>query len=165
MDMSPSYFIVFLMFCSSIANGAIFTEEQKIQVKEFVQAVMTCKRIPGLSMSIVKGEERWSEGYGVADMSSGRAVTSGTLFGVGSMTKAFTVSMLASLMEEDSSSSFSWETPLVALLGKYFRLGDDYISSHVTLKDLLTHRTGLSASILKIFTGAPDNMTLQLLEK
>ncbi|KAL8610836.1 hypothetical protein ACOMHN_056691 [Nucella lapillus] len=84
---------------------------------------------------------------------------------VGSMTKAFTVSMLASLMEEDSSSSFTWETPLAAILGADFRLVDVCMTSHVTLADLLTHRTGLRASSWLFFAGFPDNMSLALLEK
>ncbi|XP_076452708.1 uncharacterized protein LOC143288244 [Babylonia areolata] len=154
-----------LVLCGApiATRGAIFTAEETGQIHEFIQTAMACSQIPGLSLAVVRGEERWTEGYGVEDVSSGRPVSSASLFGVGSLTKAFTVSLLALLLNE--TSGVSWETPLAAILGPDFRLGDDYITEHVTLKDLLTHRTGLSASILPMYVGVPDNMSLELLEK
>ena len=61
--------------------------------------------------------------------------------------------------------SYSWETPVVDILGPDFRLGDDYITQHVTLRDLLSHRTGLAPNNIPIFTGSPDSMTRALLEQ
>lgn len=55
--------------------------------------------------------------------------------------------------------SYTWVTPLVKILGDDFRLGDEYMTQHVTLKDLLTHRTGTVNFNLPAFAGEPKNLT------
>ncbi|XP_076452707.1 uncharacterized protein LOC143288243 [Babylonia areolata] len=163
--MSTPRAVQVLAWCAalSVTSASIFTQQQVTQLQSFVARVMACSQIPGLSLAVVRGEERWTEGYGVEDVSSGRPVSSASLFGVGSLTKAFTVSLLALFLNE--TSGLSWETPLSAILGPDFRLADDYVTKHVTLTDLLTHRTGLCASNLPFMAGFPDTMTSALFEK
>lgn len=49
--------------------------------------------------------------------------------------------------------SFGWDTKLSEILGKNFDLSDKSLRSEMTLKDLLSHRTGLSEG--DIYTGVP----------
>lgn len=76
----------------------VLTPEQEDSLGTMVGEVMACEHIPGLALGISKGGKRQSEGYGVADMETGRPVDSNTLFGIGSNTKAFTAATLSQLM-------------------------------------------------------------------
>lgn len=70
-------------------------------VDKFIQNIIKCKGIPGLSLAIVKdGETIISKGYGYADLEAELPVTSGTKFCVASLTKAFTSTLLADLLHE-----------------------------------------------------------------
>lgn len=70
--------------------------------------------------------------------------TSDTLWFTGSTTKAFTAAA-AALIVHDSVDfpDVSWSSPLSSLLPFDFALEDDYCTSHITLEDALSHRSGL----------------------
>ena len=65
-----------------------------------IEETMRCRGIPGLSMSVATSNDVIMErGYGYADLASSREVTSQTLFPIASTTKAFTVTLLAIILE------------------------------------------------------------------
>jgi len=68
------------------------------------------------------------------------AVVSGTLFSIGSTTKALTAATLGVLVEEQR---LAWDDPVSEHLPG-FRLHDPYATREVTVRDLLTHRAGLA---------------------
>lgn len=56
---------------------------------------------PGLAASAVKdGQVVFADGYGVADLSTGRKVTNRTLFGIASMSKAFASALMIKLLHD-----------------------------------------------------------------
>ena len=63
----------------------------------FVTLVMTdFSGYPGLTLAAVRdGEVVLTQGYGVADIESGRRVTADTLFNIASITKQFTALLLS----------------------------------------------------------------------
>ena len=70
-------------------------------ISEFVQDVMRCRHIPGLTLSVVSsGRVLLERGFGFADVESKRRVDTQTLFPIASTTKSFTVTLLAMLLEE-----------------------------------------------------------------
>lgn len=83
-----------------ITQGSVFTPEQMTHLQDFVENLMQCRGITGLTLAVVKGNEKWTRGFGVADRESGRKVSSSTLFGIGSVTKAFTSAILSLFIEE-----------------------------------------------------------------
>lgn len=89
-----------LISSPSIAQGSVFTPEQTTLVQDFVENLMQCRGITGLTLAVVKGNETWTRGFGVADRESGRKVNSATLFGIGSVTKAFTSAILSLFINE-----------------------------------------------------------------
>src|SRR5439155_15209136 len=95
--------------------------------------------LPGLSVVIVKdGNVVLMKGYGVRDVSSGKAVDENTLFMIASNTKLFTATSLA-LLETRGRLNLNDK------ITKYFpdyRLYDSTITKLVSLRDLLTHRIG-----------------------
>ena len=96
--------------------------------------------VPGLSVAIVKdGAVLFAKGYGVRAVGKPEKVDADTLFGIGSNTKAFTVAALATLVDQ---GKLSWDDKVIDRLPG-FRLYDPYVTRELTLRDLLTHRSGL----------------------
>lgn len=61
------------------------------------------KNNPGLSVAIVKdGQIVYANGFGVQSLESRKPVTKDTLFGIASLTKAFTSTLLAKLTDGNS---------------------------------------------------------------
>ncbi|KAL6713677.1 hypothetical protein ACLMJK_009142 [Lecanora helva] len=100
---------------------------------------------PGLAVAVVDGQETYGKGYGFAQLPN-KPVTPSTLFYTGSTTKSFTSAALSLLIDDTANSTtpLSWQTPLIDLIREDFVLADDYTTSHATLEDALSHRTGLS---------------------
>ncbi|CAH1225451.1 Hypp60 [Branchiostoma lanceolatum] len=105
---------------------------------------MACetRRPVGLTVSVVKnGDVVFSKGYGKRDLNQGLPVDNRTLFGVGSISKSFTATLLASILAE--RDDVTWDTPIVDVLGPDFRFQDEFLTKRTTLRDVLAHRTGL----------------------
>jgi CubicO group peptidase (beta-lactamase class C family) len=67
-----------------------------------------------------------------------------TLFQAASTTKSFTASLTALLVQDqDKFAHIQWDTPLHDLVGNDFVLEDDYLTTHVTFLDAMSHRTGI----------------------
>lgn len=96
--------------------------------------------VPGLAVAIVKdGKVLFAKGYGVRVAGKPETVDADTLFGIGSNTKAFTVAALAMLVDE---GKLRWDDKVIDHLPA-FRLYDPYVTREITVRDLLTHRSGL----------------------
>ncbi|KAK3603130.1 hypothetical protein CHS0354_027922 [Potamilus streckersoni] len=138
----------------------IFTESEVDDIDRVVNTVMECKHVPGMTLSVVKGNMVWTKGYGMAGLK--RMVNNNTLFCIGSLTKAFTSTLLAIQLTDlqgDPNRKITWNTPLQAILGSDFEFVDEYRSQKTTLKDILSHRVGLMAADLVIQAGVPFNVT------
>ena len=83
-----------------LADCAIFTPQEESDVISFVNSVMDCRHIPGLTLAVVRGSETWTKGFGIADLKNNRKVNEETMFGIGSLGKAFTATLLGSVLEE-----------------------------------------------------------------
>ncbi|KAG9772952.1 beta-lactamase/transpeptidase-like protein, partial [Aureobasidium melanogenum] len=99
--------------------------------------------IPGLAIAVVHENKTWSKGYGYANLPN-VPFTPHTLYQVASTTKSFTASLAALLVQDqDNFSHIEWDTPLHSLVGNDFVLKDDYLTTHVSFLDALSHRTGM----------------------
>lgn len=115
-----------------------------------VEAAMKDWQIPGLALAVVKdGQVIHSRAYGYRDVEQKLRVTPQTLFGIGSITKSFTVLALATLAEE---GKLDWERP-VRDYAPDFRLKDATAATLTTTADLVSHRTGLPRHDGIWFTG------------
>ena len=84
----------------SVSQGAVFTPSQVTMLQDFTEHLMECRGIPGLTLAVVKDNETWTRGFGMADKESKRDVSSSTLFGIGSVTKSFTSAILSLFINE-----------------------------------------------------------------
>ena len=106
----------------------------------YVAAAVRTWEIPGLSIAVVHGDSVvFAKGYGVRELGKPGAVDENTLFAVGSTTKAMTVTALGMLVD---SGIVGWDDPVVQHLPG-FRLIDPTVTQTTTVRDILTHRTGL----------------------
>ncbi|MBE0594704.1 MAG: serine hydrolase [Gemmatimonadales bacterium] len=106
----------------------------------YVASVMSAFQVPGVSVAIVKdGRVVLAKGFGVRRLGESVAVDARTLFGIASNTKAFTATALGILVEE---GKLAWDAPVIDYL-PWFRLSDPYVTTQLTIRDLLVHRSGL----------------------
>src|SRR6266481_7234209 len=96
--------------------------------------------VPGMAVAIVKdGKVVFAKGYGVRKLGDPAPVDEHTMFGIGSNTKAFTTAALAGLVD---AGQLSWDDPVYQRLPG-FVMYDPYVSHEMTVRDLLTHRSGM----------------------
>lgn len=96
--------------------------------------------VPGMAIAIVQDDSIiFDKGYGNANLDTEAPVDANTLFAVASNTKAFTSAALAILVDQ---GKVSWDDPVKKYL-PWFQLYDPYVSENFTIRDLLTHRSGL----------------------
>lgn len=96
--------------------------------------------VPGLALAVVKdGRVVFARGYGVRQLGNPAPVDANTLFQIASNTKAFTTAALSMLVDE---GKLHWDDPVVKYL-PWFQLSDPYVTRELTVRDLLTHRSGL----------------------
>lgn len=107
---------------------------------EFVEDTAHDWHIPGLGMAILRrGHESVSTAFGHRDVEGGRLVTPMTLFPIGSCSKAFTTAAIAMLVDE---GRLEWDRPVCDYLPA-FQLRDQFASQRMSVRDLLTHQSGL----------------------
>lgn len=96
--------------------------------------------VPGIAVAVVKDDKIiHAKGYGVRSLSNMKKVDAKTIFGIASNSKAFTVAALGMLVDE---GKLTWETKVTDIIPE-FRLYSPYVTEEFTVKDLLTHRSGL----------------------
>jgi CubicO group peptidase (beta-lactamase class C family) len=79
------------------------------------------------------------KGYGLRDVQKRLPMTENTVQPIASITKSFTVASLATLVRD---GKLNWDTPVRDYLPD-FRLHNDYATQNLTVRDLVTHRSGL----------------------
>ena len=117
------------------------TEELLAEFTAYVEGVVERWPVPGMAVAVVQdGEIVYAEGFGVRELGKDDPVTPDTLFGIGSMTKSINAMKVATLVDE---GLLDWDTPAVEIWPD-FQLADPDVSSIVSLRDLLSMRTGMS---------------------
>jgi CubicO group peptidase (beta-lactamase class C family) len=104
--------------------------------------------VPGVALVVVRDDKViHMKGYGVKRLGENNPVTPDTLFQIGSTTKAFTTTAMAMLVDE---KKMDWDDPVRKHID-YFQLSDPLASENCTLRDLVSHRTGLKDHLLLEF--------------
>jgi CubicO group peptidase (beta-lactamase class C family) len=95
---------------------------------------------PGLAVAIVKdGEVAFMDGFGTRTLGGEAPVDEHTLFTLASTSKAFVALAVGMLVDE---GRVRWDDPVVKHLPG-FRVADPYATREITVRDLLSHRTGV----------------------
>ncbi|HEU5219081.1 MAG TPA: serine hydrolase domain-containing protein, partial [Gemmatimonadales bacterium] len=101
--------------------------------------------VPALAVAVVKDDSVvLARGYGVLEIGKPVRADEHTRFAIGSTTKAMTSAALGMLVDE---KKIRWDDKVIDLLPD-FRLYDPYVTRELTIRDLLTHRSGLPGTDL-----------------
>ncbi|KPJ90148.1 MAG: hypothetical protein AMS18_11420 [Gemmatimonas sp. SG8_17] len=113
--------------------------------------------VPGVAVGAIKdGAVVLLEGYGYRDLESKLPVTPRTLMAIGSNSKSFTVVLMAQLVD---NGQLDWDAPVRDFLPS-FRLHDDYATSNMRVRDLVTHVSGLPRHDLLWYGRSLDRQAL-----
>lgn len=136
---SLAVFISFFLTAVSFAQPAAFDPKS---VDKVMLGTMKAWRLPGAAIAVVMNDRVvYVQGYGSKDLGGTNPVTPDTLFQIASTSKAFTTTAMAMLVGE---GKMSWDDPVRKHI-EYFRLSDLCADANVTLRDLVSHRTGLAS--------------------
>ncbi|MET4569922.1 serine hydrolase [Rhodanobacter soli] len=105
----------------------------------FAARAMKAFDTPGMAVAIVEDGQAATHVYGIRKLGAPERVDAHTVFPIGSNTKAFTAAALAILVDQ---GKLHWDDLVVDKLPG-FRMYDAYTSQHMTITDLLVHRSGL----------------------
>ena len=125
------------------------------QIDSLVEKAMKVFNVPGIAVAVIKdGKVIHSKGYGVRSLNTNQPVDENTLFGIASNTKAFTTAALGILVDQ---GKLQWDDKVVKYIPEY-QLYDPYVTKEFTIRDLLTHRSGLGlgAGDLMFFPDSSD---------
>jgi CubicO group peptidase (beta-lactamase class C family) len=128
---------IYLFFSVIIGYGqTIHSDSLDILIEDLMEKL----NVPGLSIAIVSNDSTlYAKGYGTKNITKNDPVDSNTLFGIGSISKSFTALALGILI---SDGKINWDDRVIDYL-PYFELYDPYVTNTFTIRDLLTHRSGL----------------------
>ena len=141
--------IVFLFrAAASIAGGQTASVEQKVVVEqklagfdEWMAKTLKDWNAPGVGVGIVVNDKLvFAKGYGFRDYEKKLPFTPGTMVPIASNTKLFTAVAAGMLVEE---GKLTWDKPVRESVPS-IRFYNDQLNNSVTLRDMLSHRTGIT---------------------
>ena len=142
---------VVVLLVAAAPRGVAQNAQDLTPLDHYIETTMKDWRVPGVAVGIVQGSTPvYLKGFGVRNIETRQPVTPDTLFDIGSCTKAFTSASIAMLADE---GKMNWDDKVNRSI-PFFHLYDAMTDEEVTLRDLLTHRTGLPGADL-IWYGAP----------
>lgn len=158
-----SLILVFSVFCVSLPTAARaqaqslsaekVSSDLQFKLKTIEEKLEKRRQelgIPGVSLAIVKDDQIiYLKGLGYKDFEKKIPVTPDTEFAIGSASKAFTA--LSALMSQDEGKLSIDDNPKKYL--PYFKINDTEIDKNITVRNLLSHSSGLNRTDLGWVTG------------
>lgn len=106
----------------------------------YIRHAMDSWGVPGLALAIVKDDRVvYARGFGVRNVKTREPVTPDTIFAIGSVTKSFTATAIAMLVDEER---LRWDAPVKEYLPE-FQTYDPHVTAVLSLRDIACHRTGI----------------------
>jgi CubicO group peptidase (beta-lactamase class C family) len=110
------------------------------EIDAYANTVIATHGGPGMAIAIVKDDKiAFARGYGVRELGKNEPVDQNTVFAIASNSKAFTTAALAMLVDE---KKLAWDDKVSKYLPE-FQMYDPWVTSELTVRDLVTHRVGL----------------------
>lgn len=119
--------------------------EKAIQFSHhYLKSIMKKTGTIGMAMTIVDSNDVvYSECFGYADLKKKIPVTDSTTFMIGSTSKLFTATAIMQMVEK---GRICLDSPITAYIPE-FRVKSRFNSRQITVRDLLTHESGLPCDI------------------
>jgi CubicO group peptidase (beta-lactamase class C family) len=128
-------------------------------LRQFIPRVMKLEGTPGLNLAIaLDGSVVWEEGFGFANLERRVPMTAATVTHSGSMGKTYTATAVMQLVErgviglDEPISKYLPNLPITNPLGE----------RAITVRDLLTHRSGLTSNSAGATFDVPEPLEARL---
>lgn len=122
------------------ASASALARQALAGFDRWVDSALAAWHVVGAGVGIiVDGQIVYAKGHGFRDRDKQLPATTQTLFAIGSSSKAFTVFALGTLVDQ---GRIAWDTPVVDYL-PWFRMYDPEVTRRLSVRDLVTHRSGL----------------------
>lgn len=123
--------------------------EQIAAIEAQVESSMKEWNTSGMALTVVKdGKTLLLKGYGKRNLHTGEPVTINTRFYIASITKVFTATLLAKLVED---GKLSWDDPVKKHISS-FAVNDTYFTENLTIRDVVAQRSGMGPHFDDPFT-------------
>jgi CubicO group peptidase (beta-lactamase class C family) len=139
--MKRKSFLFLLLFIFPVFVFAQDYSAKLAEIDAYAEKARVDWNVPGLAIAIVKDDKViFAKGYGVRDINKPEKVDENTLFAIASNSKAFTTASLAILIDEKKIGS--WDDKVSKYLPE-FQMYDAWVTREMTIRDLVSHRSGL----------------------
>src|SRR5450631_202049 len=117
------------------------TPKQLEGFDDYMAKVLKDWNVPGIGVGVVVGDKLvFAKGYGYRDYEKKLPFTPGTVCPIASNTKLFTAVAAGMLVEE---GKLTWDKPVRESVPSV-RFYNEQLNNSVTLRDMLSHRTGIT---------------------
>lgn len=108
---------------------------------QYMEKILKDWNAPGIGVGIIyKDKLVFVKGYGYRDYEKKLPITANTLFQIASNTKLFTATAVGFLVDE---GKLEWDKPVRNYVPS-IKFYNDELNNTVTIRDMLSHRTGIS---------------------
>ena len=156
--MQKQLFMKKFLFATTLFFACLLLQAQPLtspQIDSVAERARRAFDVPGIAVAVIKdGKIIHSRGYGLRSLNTKEPVDENTNFGIASNTKAFTTAALGILVDE---GKLRWDDKVRDYIPE-FKLYNPYVTEEFTIRDLLTHRSGLGlgAGDLMFFPDSSD---------
>ncbi len=145
-------FTLILLITNVLVKAQNKVDKRFVGIEAEINKILKDNHAAGVAVAVVeKNKVIFAKGFGYRDLENKLPVTENTQFAIGSCTKAFTASILGILQKE---KSIDFDKPAVTYLPDVKFYTSD-LTNHITLRDMMSHRTGLPRHDLSWYI-APD---------
>jgi CubicO group peptidase (beta-lactamase class C family) len=124
-----------------------------------LDAVLAEHKVPGAVLGVLDGDTVTTVAAGLANRGAGIETTTDTLFQIGSITKVWTATLVMMLVDE---GVLDLDAPVVTYVPE-LTFADPDVTARVTLRDLLSHRSGIGGDHI-LETGRGDDTLERYIE-
>jgi CubicO group peptidase (beta-lactamase class C family) len=132
------------LFCAAQQKTEITSDRVNAalaQLDPYIRSAMDKTKVPGAAVAVIyNGQVVFLRGYGVRKVGEPEAIDPDTVFEIASVSKPIASTILASLVGQ---GKISWDDK-VADLEPDFKLSSPETTREVTIRDFLSHRSGLA---------------------
>jgi CubicO group peptidase (beta-lactamase class C family) len=132
------------IFCAAQQKTEITSDRVNAalaQLEPYIRAALDQTKVPGAAVAVIYNDKVvFLRGYGVRKVGEPEAIDPDTVFEIASVSKPIASTILASLVGQ---GKISWDDK-VADLEPDFKLSSPETTREVTIRDFLSHRSGLA---------------------
>ena len=133
--------------CRDVAEAP--ADSRLAGLSDNIRSAMADWDLPGLAVAVVHVDEViFAEGFGVKELGREDPVDAHTLFQIGSVSKSFGAAAIGALVDD---GLVQWDDPVVEHL-PWFRVKDPGITHEMTIRDLLSHQSGIPGDAFPALT-------------